>query len=77
MASVGIFSKEERSFITGGIEFDIRTDGRSYTDYRHFTIKTGVISSANGSSEVKLVRTISFPCILELFELAFMRVLVE
>ena len=60
MASVGIFSKEERAFITGGIEFDFRTDGRSYTDYRHFTIKTGVISSANGSSEVKLVCIISF-----------------
>jgi len=57
MASVGIFSKEERAFITGGIEFDFRTDGRSYTDYRHFTIKTGVISSANGSSEVKLGKT--------------------
>ena len=55
MASTRAFSREERSFIIGGIQLDFRTDGRASIDYRHFSIQTGIISSANGSSEVKLV----------------------
>lgn len=53
--AAGLFSKEEKKFIIEGIQSDFRTDGRSCSDYRHFTVNSGTISSANGSAQVKLV----------------------
>ena len=49
------FSREERLFVAGGVQVDLRIDGRSCTDYRHFNVKYGIVTSANGSAEVKLV----------------------
>ena len=53
--AAGLFSKEEKTFIIEGIQSDFRTDGRSCSDYRHFTVNSGTISSSNGSAQVKLV----------------------
>ena len=53
--AAGLFSKEEKTFIIEGIQSDFRTDGRCCNDYRHFTVNSGTISSANGSAQVKLV----------------------
>ncbi|XP_065053987.1 exosome complex component RRP42-like [Rhopilema esculentum] len=51
------FSREERSFVAGGVQVDLRIDGRSCTDYRNFNVKYGIVTSANGSAEVKLGKT--------------------
>jgi len=50
-------SSHERLFIKEGVEFDVRNDGRKRMDFRDFTIKTGVIPNANGSSQVELEGT--------------------
>lgn len=55
--AAGIFSREERLFINGGILLDFRTDGRCCNDYRHLRVNTGIISSANGSAEIELGKT--------------------
>ena len=65
MADVAL-SSEEKHFIVSGIQQDFRSDGRSCHDYRYFTVETGVISSASGSAQVKLVRNFE----REVFEFA-------
>lgn len=54
MASI-LISGEEKHYITTGVEEDFRNDGRSCEDYRKVCVKTRVLSSTNGSSEVTLV----------------------
>ena len=50
-----ILSDYERLYISEGIKEDIRADGRGRKDYRHFELKTGIVSNTNGSAEIKLV----------------------
>jgi exosome complex component RRP42 len=50
-------SGAEREFIIQGVELNIRSDGRSRLDYRHFTLETGVNVQCNGSARVKLENT--------------------
>ncbi|KAF2068539.1 hypothetical protein CYY_010133 [Polysphondylium violaceum] len=50
-------SPSEVSFIQKGIEHNIRTDGRSRVDYRHFSLESGEIVHSNGSARLKLSDT--------------------
>jgi len=51
-------SESERRYIEGGVEVNIRNDGRGRHDYRDFTIETGSIATqANGSCLLKLHTT--------------------
>ncbi len=61
-------SSGERVFIEDGISQGVRTDGnyqlacilttgRSLTDYRVFSLETGIVSQANGSARLKLSGT--------------------
>lgn len=50
-------SVREKHFIKGGIEQDLRTDGRKRYTYRPIYVETGVIPQANGSARVKLGAT--------------------
>lgn len=50
-----ILSDHERAYITRGVQEDIRSDGRSCRDYRHFELRVGVVSNTSGSAEIKLV----------------------
>jgi len=51
-------SESERRYIEGGVEVNIRNDGRGRHDYRDFTIETGSIATqANGSCRLKLHNT--------------------
>ena len=54
MASI-LISGEEKHYITTGVEEDFRNDGRTCEDYRKVCVKTRVLSTTNGSSEVTLV----------------------
>ena len=53
MATAAI-SRDEQRFIRGGVEDDIRQDGRSRMEYRDFTIETGVLAQTNGSAMLHL-----------------------
>lgn len=50
-------SSAERQYIAEGIAQNIRNDGRSRMDYRHFGITLGVIPHANGSARLLLDTT--------------------
>jgi|ERR1711879_912343 len=50
-------SSAERQFLIDGVELNVRNDGRSRLDFRHFTIETGIIATANGSARLKLDNT--------------------
>lgn len=50
-----LLSDNERDYIISGVREDLRADGRTCTDYRHFTIRTGVVSNTSGSAKVNLV----------------------
>lgn len=47
-------SQTEKSFIAGGVDDNIRMDGRSCMDYRTFHVETGVVQQTNGSARVRL-----------------------
>ncbi|XP_031492066.1 uncharacterized protein LOC116258804 isoform X1 [Nymphaea colorata] len=53
---VGLSTGEKR-FIRGGIEQDLRPDGRRRLHYRPISIETGVIPQANGSARVRIGST--------------------
>lgn len=55
--AVTVLSKEEQFYIVAGVEEDFRTDGRSCEDYRILNVQTSVISTTNGSAQVKLAGT--------------------
>ena len=48
-------SQSEREYIVNGVREDLRADGRTCTDYRHFTVRTGVVSNTSGSAKIELV----------------------
>ncbi|KAG6437536.1 hypothetical protein SASPL_102455 [Salvia splendens] len=47
----------EQTFIKGGIDQDLRTDGRKRLTYRPIFVETGIIPQASGSARVKLGAT--------------------
>uniref|UniRef100_A0A2P2K5K7 Ribosomal RNA-processing protein 42 n=1 Tax=Rhizophora mucronata TaxID=61149 RepID=A0A2P2K5K7_RHIMU len=47
----------EKRFIQGGIEQNIRSDGRKRDSYRPIFVETGVIPQANGSARVRMGAT--------------------
>ncbi|KAG6434207.1 hypothetical protein SASPL_105830 [Salvia splendens] len=55
-AMVGL-SLGEQTFIKGGIDQDLRTDGRKRLTYRPIFVETGIIPQASGSARVKLGAT--------------------
>jgi len=57
MMATTVLSEEEKYFIISGVEEDFRTDGRSCEDYRILNVQTQVISTTNGSAQVKLAGT--------------------
>eukprot|EP00794_Sanderia_malayensis_P003695 gene3695-4213_t len=57
MATRGVISPEERTYLISGIQQNFRTDGRSCNDYSHFSVETELVSSANGSAEAKMGKT--------------------
>ena len=54
-----LLSEHEIDYIERGVEEDIRADGRTKNDYRHFNITTGTVSHTSGSAEIKLVRILN------------------
>ena len=55
-----LLSQNEREYIVSGVREDLRADGRACTDYRHFKVRTGVVSNTSGSAKIELVRDIRF-----------------
>lgn len=53
----GLKSVSESVYIADGIAQNVRNDGRSRTDFRHFSVDLGVIPHANGSCQLKMDRT--------------------
>ena len=49
-----VLSDAEKLFLVHGIEENCRNDGRMCLDYREFTVRTDIVSSANGSARVKM-----------------------
>ncbi|KAK9167300.1 hypothetical protein Scep_002491 [Stephania cephalantha] len=47
-------SAGEKHFIKGGIDQDLRSDGRKRLTYRPISIETGVIPQANGSARLRM-----------------------
>ncbi|KAJ3704296.1 hypothetical protein LUZ61_008001 [Rhynchospora tenuis] len=50
-------SEGEKQFLSGGIEHNIRADGRTRHQFRPISVHTGVIPQANGSARVRLGAT--------------------
>ncbi|KAJ4782311.1 Exosome complex component RRP42 [Rhynchospora pubera] len=50
-------SEGEKQFLRGGIEQNLRADGRTRNQFRPICVETGVIPQANGSSRVRLGAT--------------------
>ena len=48
----GRLSAAEQRYIGGGIEVDVRADGRGRLDCRAFQVETGVVAQANGSARI-------------------------
>ena len=57
-----MLSTFEHAYIVGGVEQDLRADGRSCQDYRHFEVETGIVSNTSGSARLRLVIILSFFC---------------
>ncbi|KAJ1904666.1 hypothetical protein LPJ81_002359, partial [Coemansia sp. IMI 209127] len=53
MASL-VLSPAEQDFIIRGVEKGLRSDGRSNLDRREVTLRTGMISQANGSARCRI-----------------------
>ncbi|KAK9096219.1 hypothetical protein Sjap_021716 [Stephania japonica] len=50
-------STGEKHFIKGGIDQDLRSDGRRRLTYRPISVETGVIPQANGSARLRMGET--------------------
>ena len=55
--TVSLLSEAEKTFISHGVEADIRGDGRSRGDLRPMMLETGVVSHASGSCHLRLANT--------------------
>ena len=61
-----LLSQNEREYIVSGVREDLRADGRACTDYRHFKVRTGVVSNTSGSAKIELVNEIKYCTILHM-----------
>lgn len=48
-----LFSDGELALVVSGVTDNFRTDGRSCFEIRHTLVKTGIVSSCNGSAQVQ------------------------
>lgn len=48
-----LFSAGELALVVSGVTDNLRIDGRSCFDIRHTRVKTGIVSSCNGSAQVQ------------------------
>lgn len=48
-----LFSDGELALVVSGVTDNFRIDGRSCFDIRHTSVKTGIVSSCNGSAQVQ------------------------
>lgn len=53
MSLISQISESERLFITHGVDINIRSDGRSCTDYRSILIEQNVIETCSGSAHAR------------------------
>lgn len=53
MSLVSNISESERIFITHGVDLNIRSDGRSCTDFRSIMLEQGVIETCSGSAHAR------------------------
>ncbi len=53
MSLVANISESERIFINHGVDLNIRSDGRSCTDFRNILLEQGVIETCNGSAHAR------------------------
>lgn len=49
-----LISPAERDYITQGVEYDCRADGRGRLEYRHLVLETGILSQTSGSARCRL-----------------------
>ncbi|KAJ1676956.1 hypothetical protein EV182_007178 [Spiromyces aspiralis] len=49
-----LLSPAERDYITKGVEKNIRSDGRTRSDWRDIQLRTSLVSQANGSARCRL-----------------------
>lgn len=49
-----VISPAERDYITQGVEYDCRADGRGRLEYRHLVLETGILSQTSGSARCRL-----------------------
>lgn len=50
-------SAGELAYLVGGVEADLRLDGRGRLDFRPMSLQTNVVAHANGSARLKLEQT--------------------
>ena len=50
-----LLSRYEREYIVSGVNEDLRADGRTCRDFRHFSLESGVVSNTSGSARIQLV----------------------
>lgn len=53
MSLAANISESERIFIIHGVEVNMRSDGRSYTDFRNIMIEQNVIATCSGSAHAR------------------------
>ena len=53
MSLINNISESERIYITHGVDVNIRSDGRSCTDYRNILIEANVIQTCSGSAHAR------------------------
>lgn len=53
----GLISDAEKKFIVGGVNEDLRTDGRTCSDFRTIEMETDCIATTNGSARIRLGST--------------------
>eukprot|EP01060_Flectonema_neradi_P035488 TRINITY_DN6545_c0_g2_i1.p1 TRINITY_DN6545_c0_g2~~TRINITY_DN6545_c0_g2_i1.p1 ORF type:complete len:313 (+),score=59.44 TRINITY_DN6545_c0_g2_i1:65-1003(+) len=56
-------SRVEEDFIAGGVEMNVRDDGRGRLEERHLSVQTGFMENCYGSSRVKIGQTEVMCCV--------------
>ncbi len=55
--AASLISQGEVQWITSGVEYNCRNDGRGREDFRELSLQLGVIAQATGSARVQLGET--------------------
>ena len=56
-------SRLEEEFIAGGVEMNVRDDGRGRLEERHLSVQTGFMENCYGSARVKIGQTEAMCCV--------------